>query len=79
MKFQATSLSIQEVEGVETLKFHLGTMKTCKAPWQRSAKNLKLRAFYHALTRGSVPLKPTGGNFNCCRYASTDMSDMSVC
>ena len=27
MKFQDTSLSIQEVEGVEALKFHLGTME----------------------------------------------------
>ena len=27
MKFQDTSLSIQEVEGVETLKFHLGMIK----------------------------------------------------
>ena len=27
MKFQVTSLSIQDVQGVETLKFHLRTMK----------------------------------------------------
>ena len=27
MKFLDISLAIQEVEGVETLKFHLGTMK----------------------------------------------------
>ena len=59
IKFRDTSLSLEEVDGVETLTFHLGTMTNMQG-------TCRVRGFSFLSRSTFVPLKPTKSSLHCC-------------